>query len=139
MKFLISFYCLFLISCFSPPKDFNFEWPTKNQSIVRKMTATHDGIDIGVSSNTPVYAAHKGIVIGTSYSSTYGRYIILENGDWATLYAHLTRSLVKRNDQVESQKIIGYSGATGEVTGPHLHFEILRKKQPVNPLILLEK
>ena len=103
------------------------------------MTASHDGIDIATPVNTPVYAAHKGIVVGTSYSSSYGKYIILENGRWATLYAHLTKILVKRKDEVEYQQLIGYSGNTGKSTGPHLHFEILKNKKPVNPLSILNK
>ena len=139
MKFLLIGYGLFLISCSSSQKDLSFQWPSDIHSISRSLTPSHDGIDIPAPSGSKVYASHKGTVVGSRYSSSYGKFIIIENGLWATLYAHLSRSLVKRKDKVHQGQLIGYSGSSGAGTGPHLHFELLKNKKPINPLPYLQK
>lgn len=104
------------------------------------MTASHDGIDIAAPSGSKVYAVHKGVIIESRYSSSYGRFIIVEyNNEWGSLYAHLSRSIVKRKDKVNQGQLIGYSGSSGSGTGPHLHFELFKNKKSVNPLSYLKK
>ncbi len=89
----------------------------------------HYGIDLAASVGTPVYAADAGRVVfaGTlsGASASYGNLIILAHGaDYRTYYAHLSQILVQTGDAVYAGQLIAKSGATGNVTGPHLHFEI---------------
>jgi murein DD-endopeptidase MepM/ murein hydrolase activator NlpD len=65
--------------------------------------------------------------------------ILLEYNDkWATLYAHLDRSRVKNGQEVKAGDVIGEMGRTGRATGVHLHFELMRDKQPIDPMPFLK-
>lgn len=100
----------------------------------------HQGLDIGASYGTEVWAADGGTVLyeGTIYDGN-GNHIILGHGrQRLTLYAHLSEILVKVDDQVYKGDLIGKIGMTGHTTGPHLHFEIWEKcNMPVNPMNFL--
>ncbi len=97
----------------------------------------HRGVDFGVPPGTPIMAAGDGVVEKREFQNGYGNYIrIRHNGDYATAYAHMSRfgkdmSVGKR---VRQGDVIGYVGATGRVTGPHLHFEVLKNNGQVNPI-----
>ena len=94
----------------------------------------HGGIDLALSTHTPVYAACTGTVESTSYNSTYGNNVIIDCGDsYETLYGHLSQILVKAGDAANSSLVLGMSGSTGYSTGEHLHFEIRYQGIPVNP------
>lgn len=89
----------------------------------------HYGIDLAAAIGTPVYASDAGRVVfaGTlsGISASYGKLIILAHGaEYRTYYAHLSQILVQTGDAVYAGQLIAKSGATGNVTGPHLHFEI---------------
>jgi murein DD-endopeptidase MepM/ murein hydrolase activator NlpD len=92
--------------------------------------AGHNGTDFGVGDGSPVYAAADGKVSTDSVGSgarSYGHYITLDHGNgYKTLYAHLDPSsaLVHPGDTVTAGQVIGKSGHSGHVTGPHLHFEV---------------
>ena len=139
MKLFHIFCFIGITACSSSSKKPFLIWPTNMKTISRTMTASHDGIDIPVPSGSRLYAVHNGVVVGSQYSSTYGKFIIIESNEWGFLYAHLSRSLVKRKDSVTQGQVIGYSGSSGSGTGPHLHFELLKNKQPINPLPYLNK
>lgn len=95
----------------------------------------HTGIDLRASTGTKVYAANKGTVTTSGYSSAWGNYIIISHGGGVTtLYAHLSKRSVSKGDTVKQGDIIGYSGNTGYSTGPHLHFEISKNGETYNPL-----
>jgi len=101
----------------------------------------HKGIDIEAFLGTPVLAADSGLVtvaqIG-GYNGGYGNYIIINHGNgFSTLYAHLSTVSVQRGDVVAQGQRIGTAGATGMVTGPHLHFEIRYNNKPRDPLCFL--
>ena len=85
----------------------------------------HSGIDINASEGSTVLAADGGTVTVATYSSSYGNYIMIyhSNGTY-TLYAHLSSMSVSVGQTVTQGQVIGYSGSTGWVTGPHLHFEM---------------
>lgn len=102
------------------------------------VTSYHHGIDIGVITGTDVMASTDGEVILATESSSYGKYIKIQNGDLVTLYAHCNELLVKVGDKVNKGDIVAKSGATGNVTGPHLHFEIIYKGEYINPREVLE-
>ena len=110
----------------------------------------HGGVDIAASTGDPVYAAATGKVVCASYQGTYGNLvrIVHFNNIVETRYAHLSKFAVavgKGTVNVQAGQLIGYVGATGRVTGPHLHFEVRLNGKTVNPLgvtnskILLDK
>jgi murein DD-endopeptidase MepM/ murein hydrolase activator NlpD len=97
----------------------------------------HRGIDFGAPTGTPIMAAGDGVIDRAGPNGAYGNYIrIRHSGDFSTAYAHLSRfgAGVAAGKRVRQGQIIGYVGATGRATGPHLHFEILRKNAQVNPI-----
>ena len=95
----------------------------------------HNGIDIGASYGTKIYASDGGIVITSEESYSYGQYVMIAHGNGRyTLYAHMSQRLVKVDDTVSQGQVIGYVGATGYATGPHIHFEIYENDVRVDPL-----
>jgi murein DD-endopeptidase MepM/ murein hydrolase activator NlpD len=95
----------------------------------------HTGIDLVEPFGSPVYAADDGVValVGSS-SSGYGRYVVIaHSGGLDTLYGHLSTTLVKVGQLVSQGQTVGLEGSTGNSTGPHLHFELRIKQQPVDP------
>lgn len=87
----------------------------------------HNGLDYAIPLNTPILAAHDGVVVKSAYDEKgYGNYIVLRGTtglqSYETIYAHLTKALVEINALVVAQQQIGLSGTTGNSTGPHLHF-----------------
>jgi murein DD-endopeptidase MepM/ murein hydrolase activator NlpD len=94
----------------------------------------HTGIDIGLNVGSSVKAADGGVVTYSGYSSSYGRYIIVDHGsNMTTLYAHNSSLLVSKGEKVFKGQLIAYSGNTGNSTGPHLHFEVRINGVPKNP------
>ncbi len=85
-----------------------------------------------------MYATADGTVESASYSGDYGNLIVLKHGfGLTTRYGHLSGFAVKAGQPVKRGDVIGYVGATGRATGPHLHYEILTNGQLMNPLQLL--
>ena len=98
-------------------------------------TRMHYGIDIGASYGTKIYASDGGIVITSEESYSYGNYVMIAHGNGRyTLYAHMSQRLVSVDDVVSQGDVIGYVGATGYATGPHIHFEIYENDERVDPL-----
>ncbi|GAA4206127.1 M23 family metallopeptidase [Actinocatenispora rupis] len=95
----------------------------------------HAGVDLAVPMNTPIHAAHAGSVSIAGAYDGYGNAVGLENGnDIATVYGHLSRVVVHTGDHVRAGQLIGFSGNTGDSTGPHLHFEMRRHGVAFDPL-----
>lgn len=95
----------------------------------------HSGIDLGVSVGTPVVATHSGTVNFADWSTIgYGYLVIIENGQFITYYAHLERFNVVAGESVGRGSIIGWSGNTGNSSGPHLHYEVRQNDIPLDPL-----
>lgn len=102
---------------------------------VRKL---HDGTDFGVPCGTPVHAAASGVVTKRTYSSAYGKRIILKHsGGLSTSYNHLSRQSVSVGQRVTVGQVVGRVGATGLATGCHLHFMVTKGGHTVNPMGLL--
>lgn len=96
----------------------------------------HKGIDLGGRRGDAILAAHSGVVVyaGRGFKG-YGKMVLLEyDKNWATLYAHMSRFNVKTGDVVQAGDQIGDMGSTGRTTGVHLHFELIKNKQPVDPM-----
>jgi murein DD-endopeptidase MepM/ murein hydrolase activator NlpD len=100
-------------------------------------SAVHKGVDFGAPPGTPVQAAGDGVVELAGWQGAYGQYVrIRHNSEYATAYAHLSRlaSGVRQGDRVRQGQVIGYVGSTGRSTGPHLHYEVMRRGTQVNPI-----
>lgn len=97
----------------------------------------HKGTDFAVPIGTNVYAAAAGKVIAvqtTEGTNDFGLHVKLDHGNgYETIYAHLSQVLVKIGDEVQKGQLIGKSGESGRVTGPHLHFEVRKNGAAVDP------
>lgn len=127
-----------------------FAWPTSCRYITSPYgsrpspfgdgTATwHTGIDIGASYGDPIYASKSGTVTIAGWSTTgYGNFVVINHGDGSsTLYGHTSSFIVSEGEYVTQGQLIAYVGASGNVTGPHLHFNIYIDGSTVNPLAYL--
>jgi murein DD-endopeptidase MepM/ murein hydrolase activator NlpD len=114
----------------------NFGWPVSGR-ITQKFWTRHPGIDIGAPKGTPVYAADSGYVVTAGWDQervSYGFMILINHGNgFITRYAHLSAFNVEVGDSVKKGQIIGRVGSTGNSTGPHLHFEIIKNGDRRNP------
>lgn len=103
----------------------------------------HDGIDISASLGEPVYATESGYVVTAEVRGGYGNFILIAHGkdnDGNTLssaYGHLKDWKVTSGQNVNKGDIIGTAGTSGNSTGPHLHFEVRKNQQPVNPTLYI--
>lgn len=115
-----------------------FGWPVSGR-ITQKFWSRHLGIDIGAPKGAPVLAADSGYVVQSGWSNVgYGFMILINHGNgYLTRYAHLSALNVEVGDSVRKGQLIGRVGSTGNSTGPHLHFEIIRGSTHRNPFGLL--
>jgi murein DD-endopeptidase MepM/ murein hydrolase activator NlpD len=98
----------------------------------------HKGIDLAAPAGTSVRAAMGGTVVFAGTEPGYGNTVVIRHGDQLeTRYAHLGRNDVKAGDVVREEDIIGAVGSTGRSTGPHLHFEVTRLGEAVDPVAAL--
>ncbi len=103
-----------------------------------KVPKYHTGIDIAVNTGTVFIASMEGIVEEVSTQGNYGNHVKITNGDVMTLYAHCSKIYVNQGDTIKQGQEIGETGATGNVTGPHLHFEIRKENRYVDPDLILK-
>ncbi len=100
-------------------------------------TRMHRGVDFSANKGTPIRAAGNGVIDRAGRNGVYGHYIkIRHNTEYSTAYAHLSRYRkgIHSGKRVKQGEIIGYVGSTGRSTGPHLHFEVIRRGKMINPL-----
>lgn len=109
--------------------------PRQGNEIV---SSNHGGIDIGANEGTVFVAAMSGTVIEASGEGSFGNHIYIQEGDVVTIYAHCKTLYVKNGDKVTAGQKIGEVGATGNATGPHLHFEIRKAGRKVDPEYILQ-
>ena len=94
----------------------------------------HEGVDIAAPTGTPVRAPYGGRVLKVQEDPYLGLHVVLEHrGGYRSLYAHLSRTRLRPGQMVDAQSTLGEVGATGRVTGPHLHFALYRHGRPVDP------
>jgi murein DD-endopeptidase MepM/ murein hydrolase activator NlpD len=101
-----------------------------------KVRKFHTGMDFSSKTGTPVFATGDGVVArADNTASGYGNHIVLRHGfGYETLYAHLSKYKVKPGQKVKRGDIIGYVGSTGRSEAPHLHYEVHKNGEIVNPL-----
>jgi murein DD-endopeptidase MepM/ murein hydrolase activator NlpD len=97
----------------------------------------HKGLDIGFPTGTPILAAHDGIVTVRYDENGYGNYIVLTGADGiVTKYAHCSVTVAVTGQSVRAGDMIALVGSTGASTGPHLHFEVLKDGEYINPIFV---
>ena len=116
-----------------------FAWPVSGR-VISDFGSTasggkNDGINIATAMAAPIHASASGTVTYAGDElKNYGNLVLVKHsGGYTTAYAHADRLVVTRGDFVAKGQVIGYSGQTGDVTSPQLHFEIRSATTPVNP------
>lgn len=95
----------------------------------------HKGVDLAAAAGTPIVAAADGRVLSAGWAGGYGRAVTIAHaGGIETRYGHMSRLAAYAGELVHRGEVIGYVGSSGLSTGPHLHFEVTRNGQAVNPL-----
>jgi len=115
------------------PVTFAFGAQSDNEDIKKKFTewgiVGHNGLDFGLTTGTEVFACDSGKVIQSGDNGDFGISITVQHSWGQSLYAHLSESKVKVDDEIQVNEVIGLSGKTGAAFGEHLHFAI----KPTNP------
>lgn len=103
-------------------------------------TKRHTGMDFACPPGNPVYATGDGVVVTVEYNHKgYGHHVEVDHGfGYMTRYAHLSRIDVVEGQQVSRGDCVGLSGRSGRITGPHLHYEVLYRKDYVNPALYMD-
>jgi murein DD-endopeptidase MepM/ murein hydrolase activator NlpD len=106
-----------------------------------KLERFHRGIDLAKAKGSPVKASCGGTVLKVNIHSNgtgYGKYIIIVHAQgYATVYAQLSKVYVEEGEFLKAGDMIGLIGSSGRSTGPHLHFEIRKANEPVDPEALI--
>ena len=103
---------------------------------ILKVNKMHKGLDFAASTGTPIYATGDGSVKVSEFNSGYGNMVVLKHGNgYESLYAHMSRSKVRNGQKVKRGDVIGYVGSTGLSTGAHLHYEIHKNGEAVDPVM----
>ena len=110
-----------------------FGWRSDPFTKARKM---HRGMDFTAPKGTPIYASGDGVVKrADNNASGYGKHIRIDHGyGYMTLYGHLSKYNVKRNQKVKRGDLIGFVGSTGRSEAPHVHYEVWKEGERINPI-----
>jgi murein DD-endopeptidase MepM/ murein hydrolase activator NlpD len=113
-------------------------WPLTERGYVTqsltRSSSPHPGIDIAVPMNSYVRASGAGVVKVAGEDTVYGKYIVIDHGGGVeSIYGHASRLLVSQGTRVKRLQVIALSGSTGQSTAPHLHFEVRKSGQPIDP------
>jgi murein DD-endopeptidase MepM/ murein hydrolase activator NlpD len=93
-------------------------------------------MDFSAPTGTPIYATGDGVVVRADEAATgYGKHIRIDHGyGYMTLYAHLYKYNVKKNQKIKRGDLIGFVGSTGRSQAPHLHYEVWKDGLKINPI-----
>ncbi|NTU68042.1 MAG: M23 family metallopeptidase [Chlorobiaceae bacterium] len=101
---------------------------------IHKRMIFHAGTDFSAPVGTKVMATADGTVMFSGFDTGYGKKVILDHGNgYQTIYAHLSKAVIRQGQHVRCGDIIAFSGNTGLSTGPHLHYEVRKNNTVVNP------
>ncbi len=110
-----------------------FGWRTHP---IYKTSEFHPGMDFAAPEGTVIHSTGDGVVVQADNSAHgYGNHVIVDHGyGYETLYGHMSKIAVRVGDAIKRGQLIGYVGNTGLSTGPHVHYEVRKNKQIVNPI-----
>lgn len=101
----------------------------------RNARSFHSGVDFAGRPGTPIYSTGDGVVERSPGMQGYGVVVLVNHGyGYKTLYAHLSKAMVKPGEKVKRGQVIGKLGNSGSTTGPHLHYEVIKNGQKINPM-----
>lgn len=100
---------------------------------MKQMGRIHEGVDIAVSVGTPVVATMSGKVVQAGNYGAWGNMVMVQNGPWEIIVAHLSQVNVKLGQEIAAGTIVGLSSNTGFSTGPHVHYEVRYNGMPIDP------
>lgn len=108
---------------------------------ILRIRAMHNGIDLAGNLGADIYSTANGIVTKATYSPFgYGNFVLIKHANgYETRYAHLNEINVKEGDNVKKGDLIGFLGTTGLSTGPHLHYEVIKNGNSIDPLFFSYK
>jgi murein DD-endopeptidase MepM/ murein hydrolase activator NlpD len=117
----------------------SIRYPLDQVNVSQGYKFYHPGIDYDGTTGEPVFPIIDGVIAGIQYSNyAYGNAILIDHGGSVTsLYAHLSKILVQKEQEVDTNTAIGTVGATGRASGDHLHLEIRENGYPINPTNIL--
>jgi murein DD-endopeptidase MepM/ murein hydrolase activator NlpD len=103
---------------------------------IYKRRKMHTGMDFSAEQGTEIYATGDAVVAEVENSRRgYGNHVVLNHGyGYKTLYAHMTQYIVRKGEKVKRGQVIGYVGNTGTSVAPHLHYEVIKNGEKVNPV-----
>ena len=106
---------------------------------ILRTPAMHAGIDFRATPGTAIRAAGAGTVVKAGWNGGYGRLVEIDHGNGlSTRYAHMSRIRVRQGDRIDTGDVVGEVGSSGRSTGPHLHYEVRRNGNAVDPLRFLK-
>lgn len=132
------------LQMFGTPFDFNWYYNVSSYYGYRihpisGANQLHNGVDIGVPEGTEVLAGLTGTVTTSAYNDSYGNYVVIkDNKGYELRYAHLKSRSVSSGAAITKGDVIGLAGNTGNSTGSHLHMELLKNGERMNPIFYLE-
>ena len=107
----------------------------KRKHPVTGRVSPHNGTDWATPTGTPIVTTGDGVVAMTRNHPYAGKYVVIDHGSrYKTRYLHLSKILVRKGQKVTRGQRIGLAGATGRVTGPHIHYELIDRGRPVNAM-----
>jgi murein DD-endopeptidase MepM/ murein hydrolase activator NlpD len=103
---------------------------------IYKTRKMHSGCDFAAAMGSPIYATGDGTIMQPDmHHSGYGKYVVISHGyGYQTLYGHMSKVVAQPGQKVKRGQLIGYVGSTGTSTAPHLHYEVIRHGNQVNPI-----
>jgi murein DD-endopeptidase MepM/ murein hydrolase activator NlpD len=103
---------------------------------IYKTTKMHAGIDFTAPQGTPIYATANGRVsLAGNTGNGYGNHVVINHGyGYETLYGHMVRVKVKNGQEIKRGEVVGWVGSTGKSTGPHLHYEVHKYGNKIDPV-----
>ena len=103
---------------------------------IYKTRKMHSGMDFSAKTGTEIYATGDGKISKVRKSRRgYGNHVVIEHGyGYKTLYAHMSKYIVRKGQKVKRGEVIGYVGSTGTSVAPHLHYEVHKDGKKINPV-----
>ncbi len=115
------------------------QMPVENYRVSQGYRFFHPGVDLAAKTGEPVKPVARGKVILVAHDRwNYGNHMIIDHGEYQTLYGHLSKINVAEGQEVNTETVLGEVGSTGRSTGPHLHLEIREGNKTINPKSVLD-